>query len=176
MKIIDKLILDKPTIYDLQRFIDINFKSEESSNPVEDEIIYTKAKIIFMSLLDHWDEKKFGSWRISEKADPNYVIGFAGIYYRLYGDEIKLNLGYAFDRKYWGNGYATETARYAIGYGFDELKVNEIFAIVSPQNFASIKVLEKCNLSLAGQIVDLANYKSDNVYQIDREMYVKYYS
>ena len=49
-------------------------------------------------------------------------------------------------QKYWGNGFATETAKAAIKYGFKTLGANEIFGSVHVENTQSRKVLEKCGL------------------------------
>ena len=38
------------------------------------------------------------------------------------------HVGYILNRKYWGNGYATETARSMVEFGFKELGVHRIYA------------------------------------------------
>ena len=85
---------------------------------------------------------------------------------RLYGNELKLNVGYRFDKKYWGKGYATELAQSAIEFGLNELNKNELFAIVRPKHLASIKVLEKCNMKLFGELNDVPNEEHSLIYKI----------
>lgn len=46
----------------------------------------------------------------------------------------------------WGQGYATELSKAALKYGVAELKVRHIFAVVSPNHLASIRVLEKVGM------------------------------
>ena len=62
------------------------------------------------------------------------------------------HLGYIYNRSYWGNGYATETARALIDYGFKELEVHRIYATCDPENIASRRVLEKAGLILEGKL------------------------
>jgi RimJ/RimL family protein N-acetyltransferase len=47
----------------------------------------------------------------------------------------------------WGKGYATEIARKLIEFGFEELKLNAVFATVDTDNSASIHVLEKVGMN-----------------------------
>ena len=89
----------------------------------------------------------------------------------MYGSELKLNLGYRFDKKFWGQGFATELADYAINYGFSQLQKDQIFAIVRPQHKASIKVLEKCNMKKIAELNDVPNEASSLIYIIERLQY-----
>jgi RimJ/RimL family protein N-acetyltransferase len=57
-------------------------------------------------LTEHWDVYGFGDWSIFSKAHSRN-IGFAGLHYIKNVPEV--NIGYAFSRAYWGQGFATET-------------------------------------------------------------------
>ncbi|MDG2052996.1 MAG: GNAT family N-acetyltransferase [Flavobacteriaceae bacterium] len=46
-----------------------------------------------------------------------------------------------------GKGYATESAKMALDYGFNTLKLTEIIGRVSKDNISSIRVLEKLNMT-----------------------------
>jgi [ribosomal protein S5]-alanine N-acetyltransferase len=145
MKHSARLILCKPVDADLQRFYEINADPETNLFNPNGAMNFETA------------EKGFGTWSIREKEDPGYIIGFGGLCNRLYGEEVKLNLGYRFDKEYWGKGYATELSQYAIAFGFDELNINGIFALVRPRHLASIKVLEKCKMKLVDELDDVPN-------------------
>ena len=62
------------------------------------------------------------------------------------------NIGYCLNREYWDKGYATEAARTLIVFGFNELNFHRIFATCDPENYASIKVLQKIGMTLEGQL------------------------
>ncbi len=67
------------------------------------------------------------------------LIGVVGISH--HGDTVEL--GYWLARHAWGQGYATEAARLALGFGFGELGLAEIEAGHFADNAASGRVLEK---------------------------------
>jgi ribosomal-protein-alanine N-acetyltransferase len=52
------------------------------------------------------------------------------------------DLGFAFLERYRRNGYASESARVALEYGFDELGLRRIIAMVDPDNEPSVRLLE----------------------------------
>lgn len=58
----------------------------------------------------------------------------------------QIELGYRYDRRYWGNGYATEAGRAMLRRGFTELGLPEIASIVRPDNVASDRVLNKLGM------------------------------
>lgn len=61
-------------------------------------------------------------------------------------------LGYCLNRRYWGRGYATETAKALIGFGFGQLNLHRIFATCDPNNTRSARVLEKAGMKWEGHI------------------------
>lgn len=56
------------------------------------------------------------------------------------------DIGYAFLPAYWSQGYAYEAAAATLDYGQRKLGLARIVAIVSPENYRSIKLLEKLGL------------------------------
>ena len=60
------------------------------------------------------------------------------------------NLGYIFNPDYYGRGYATEAARGMVKYGFEVLLVHRIVGHCSPDNIASWKILERCDMTKEG--------------------------
>lgn len=166
MKRSDRLIFDKPIEDDFKRFYEINADSDTNLFNPNGAMDLKTAEQAFKTMLTHWDEKGFGTWAIKEKENPAFIIGFGGLSYRLYGNEIKLNVGYRFDSNSWGKGYATELAKNAIAFGLYKLDKNEIFAVVRPKHLVSIKVLEKCNMQLFGRLDDVENEEHSLVYKI----------
>lgn len=62
----------------------------------------------------------------------------------------RAELGYWIGFPYWGRGYATEAAREIVRHGFEELKLNRIFAGVFAGNETSVRVLEKLGFKYEG--------------------------
>ena len=59
-------------------------------------------------------------------------------------------LGYWIGVPYWGKGYATEAAKAVVRYGFEQIKLNRIFAHHFKPNPASGKVLRKIGMKYEG--------------------------
>lgn len=59
-------------------------------------------------------------------------------------------LGYWLGVAHWGQGYATEAARAAIDYAFEEFDVERLISGARVVNPASRKVLEKCGFQWTG--------------------------
>lgn len=59
-------------------------------------------------------------------------------------------IGYGFNRHFWGQGYATETTRALLAFGFSQLKLHRIFATRDLANIASARVLEKIGMQREG--------------------------
>ncbi len=67
-------------------------------------------------------------------------------------DDRRADLGYVFNRKHWGNGYATEAVRALLRFGFETLKMHRIWATCHAANAASARVLEKAGLRYEGRL------------------------
>jgi RimJ/RimL family protein N-acetyltransferase len=62
----------------------------------------------------------------------------------------RYEVGWHFHPDAWGQGYATETARAALSWGFSH-GLREIFAVVRPDNVASINVCRRLRMSALGR-------------------------
>jgi len=131
-------------------------------------ISYEKAKY---DILDYANvsviQPGFGMWATVLKKN-NTVIGWTCLK-RLH-DTNEIEIGYRYFPEYWNKGYCTEICKEILRYGFDELELNEIIAIIRPDNFGSIRVAEKLKLYFEKHVsyfgMDL------NQYTITREKYL----
>jgi ribosomal-protein-alanine N-acetyltransferase len=53
-------------------------------------------------------------------------------------------LGYTFDRNYWGQGYASEAAARVFEYASSTGPVRRIVSVIHPDNIPSIKIAKRC--------------------------------
>ena len=61
-------------------------------------------------------------------------------------------MGYWIGVPYWNKGYCSEAAKALIGYGFDELGLNRVFAEHMVRNPASGRVMEKAGMTYEGTL------------------------
>lgn len=60
-----------------------------------------------------------------------------------------VDIGYRFLKRHWNKGYATESAKAMIDYGFAHYNLTEIIGNAAIENPASIRVFEKLGMSYA---------------------------
>jgi RimJ/RimL family protein N-acetyltransferase len=89
--------------------------------------------------------RKFGfGLYLAERKDSGTAIGICGLLKRESLDDV--DIGFAFLRRYWSQGYARESAAAVMHYGWTKLRLPRIVAITKPTNQASIALLEKLGL------------------------------
>lgn len=69
-------------------------------------------------------------------------------------DGAEAEIGYAFNPRHWGHGYATEAVGRLLEFLFSETGVHRVFATCRPENAASIAVLRRLGLRLEGHLRD----------------------
>jgi RimJ/RimL family protein N-acetyltransferase len=82
--------------------------------------------------------------------DGDVPIGMTGLIKR--EGLADVDIGYAFRPQFWSRGYGFEATTAVLAYGRHTLGLKRVVAIVSPENYRSIKVLEKLGLQLEGMI------------------------
>lgn len=97
------------------------------------------------SIRNQYIENGIGRWAVIEKTSE-LLIGWSGL--KLYTAEINgyqnfYELGYRFCPESWGKGYAFESAKASLNFGFNNLNVKIIYAYAHEENAASHKVLNK---------------------------------
>jgi ribosomal-protein-alanine N-acetyltransferase len=85
------------------------------------------------------------NWAITYKNDSK-LIGIIG-HYRIKPEHYRAEVGYMLLPEYNGKGIITEAVQEVVKYGFNEMKLHSIEAIISPENFGSEKVLQKCGFA-----------------------------
>jgi RimJ/RimL family protein N-acetyltransferase len=84
------------------------------------------------------------SLAVELRAEPK-VIGSASLWLTDASNRTA-SFGYAFNRRYWNNGYATEASRALLRVAFDVLKLHRVFATCDARNIASWHVMEKLGM------------------------------
>ena len=99
----------------------------------------------------HFDDHGFGLWAVEV---PNVApfIGFAGLSTAKFKAHFTpcIEVGWRLAFQHWGQGYATEAARVALGYGFETLAIPEIVSFTSTANLRSRAVMERLGMQRNG--------------------------
>ena len=91
-----------------------------------------------------------------ELKDSHVPIGMCGLLKR---EELpEPDIGFAFLPNFWGKGFAFEAAAAVMQDAREKLKLRRVLAIVNPDNYASIKLLERLGMSFE-QMLDQGKTK-----------------
>ncbi len=115
------------------------------NKPVEN-----KERVIAMIdfIRQQYADNGIGRWAIVDKESNNF-IGWTGLKLvrELTNRHINYyDLGYRLIRKYRGQGFAIETAKASLDYGFEKLNLSEIYAMADCRNIKSNNILTKIGL------------------------------
>jgi len=81
------------------------------------------------------------NWGITIKESPK-LIGIIG-HYRIQPENHRAEIGYMSLPEYNGKGFITEAIKAVVEYGFEQMNLHSIEAVIDPENIASERVLQK---------------------------------
>lgn len=114
-----------------------------------------------------------GRLAVIEK-ESGLLIGWSGL--KLITQEINgynniYDLGYRFIPEYWGKGYALESAKASLDFGFNDLKAETIYAHAHSENEGSNHILRKLGFEKTGEFTE-----PDGIcfwYELQHQNYIK---
>ncbi|SDR78896.1 Protein N-acetyltransferase, RimJ/RimL family [Formosa sp. Hel1_31_208] len=136
----------------------------------------TQAETIINFIIEQYNERGIGRFAAIEKSSGNF-IGWSGLKFNT-GDKETLgskrdfyDIGYRLIPKYWGKGYAKESAQAVLDFGFDNLKLDLICGAAEIGNIASNKILQNIGLQYHEQFT----YEGEliNWYELKNQDYAK---
>ena len=123
------------------------------------------ARYIGERFVESYRQHGFGLWLVEAK-DEGVPAGICGLLKR--GAPVPgVEVGYAFLPQFRSRGYAFEAASAAKAYARDALDLPRLYAVVNPDNAASIRLLEKLGMRferavrLAGEASEISLFSAD---------------
>lgn len=112
-----------------------------------------------------------GRWAIVDKK-TNEFVGWIGLEYvtkETNNHKNYYDLGYRLIKRFWGKGYATESAFASLDYAFNKLNATAVFGMADCENEASNKILRKVGL----RFIEIFDHEGVNYnwYKIDKAEY-----
>ncbi len=125
------------------------------------------------TVLEGFKNKNRFIFAITQKGEEE-LIGEIGM--RLETEHSKAEIGYWIAEPYWGKGIASEAVSAILKFGFEELKINKLFATCFDGNDVSGKVLEKNGMVLEGVLKQeyffKGEFRDSLQYRITRDEYM----
>ncbi|WP_435254067.1 GNAT family N-acetyltransferase [Tenacibaculum sp. A30] len=143
------------------------------NNPIT---TYKQAEDIITFFEEQYKERDIGRFAAFEKESGEF-IGWSGLKLNT-GEKEELNgftdfidIGYRFIPRFWGKGYASESAFACLDFGFKEMNYDIIYGAADVENIGSNKILQKIGL----QFVNKFDYKGVDVnwYELKKSDYGK---
>ena len=96
----------------------------------------------------HFARHGFGWWAVEAPGVARF-IGFVGLSVPSFQAPFMpcVEIGWRLAAEHWGRGYATEAARAALAFGFNDLGLEEIVSFTVPANLPSRAVMERLGMT-----------------------------
>jgi ribosomal-protein-alanine N-acetyltransferase len=95
-------------------------------------------------------QSKLLRYWVSHPDNPDILIGSINFYNIVKGSYFTCQLGYKFDHRYNGSGYAFESVKAGMDILFEEQKLHRIEANIMPSNLRSIHLIQKLGFFYEG--------------------------
>jgi ribosomal-protein-alanine N-acetyltransferase len=148
----DRLIIRPAKIEDSHLLFDLNSDPEvvRYTGDTSFTTLLDAQNVIRDRLISDFDKYKMGRFMVFQK--DGTFLGWCGLKY--FPETNEVDLGYRFSKKHWGKGFATESSKAMLQYGFETLNLKRIIAKAMPANVNSIKVMHKLGMTFRGYVHD----------------------
>src|SRR4249919_969774 len=140
----ERLWLREITPDDAETFFLLNSDPEVIKYTGDAAFADVKEAHRFLTNYDQYRKYGIGRWCVLEK-NSDKIVGWCGLKYSPDVDEY--DIGFRFFRDQWNKGYATESSKACVRFGFEEKNLPMIVGRAMKLNTASIKVLVKSGLT-----------------------------
>ncbi|WOE30630.1 MULTISPECIES: GNAT family N-acetyltransferase [unclassified Acinetobacter] len=147
----ERLILRQWQVQDYLPFINMGLDPEVMQ--YFPDLLTREESLQFIDTVkDIIDQNQWGFWAVVLKQTGEF-IGFIGLHHQPEQFEFSpcVEIGWRLARQYWGNGYATEGAKAAIVYAFNQLNLNKIVSFTAEINLPSQSVMKRIGMSKVGE-------------------------
>ncbi|CAM1359042.1 Ribosomal-protein-alanine N-acetyltransferase [Tenacibaculum sediminilitoris] len=153
----DRLILREIHESDIEGIFELDSNPEVhkylGKNPIT---TFKQAEENITFIQEQYKERGIGRFACIEKSSGDFM-GWSGLKLNQ-GEKESLNgftnfidIGYRFIPRFWGKGYASESAFACLGFGFKEMKYDIIYGAADLENVGSNKILQKIGLLLVNK-------------------------
>jgi len=153
----ERLILREVQETDIEGMFELDSNKEVhqylGNNPIK---TMPEAEKNIQFILNQYKKLGIGRFACIEKATGTF-IGWSGLKLNigkkeeLNGHQNFIDIGYRFIPKFWGKGYASETAFACLDFGFKKMNYDLIYGAADVENIGSNKILTKIGLNYKNQ-------------------------
>jgi len=155
----ERLLLRRLSKDDVNEIMELRGNPETMKFIPRPLITNEEEALAHFQVIDDAIEKNQGiNWAITLKGNSK-LIGIIG-HYRIQPENHRSEIGYMILPNYNNQGIVTEAIKVVLEYGFDDLQMHSIEAIIDPDNIASERVLQKNGFVKEAHILENELYDS----------------
>ena len=138
----NRLLLRAVSTDDVNEILELRGNPETMKFIPRPLVTSTEMALEHIGMITEKIENNIGiNWGITIKGN-NKIIGIIG-HYRIQPENHRAEIGYMSLPEYNGKGYISEAIKAVVAYGFEQMNLHSIEAVIDPGNTASEKVLLK---------------------------------
>ena len=154
----ERLFMRRLNIDDVNEVLELRGNPENMKYVPRPIIKTLDEAMAHIALIDDKIVNNIGiNWAITLKGSPK-MIGIIG-HYKIQPENFRSEIGYMILPQYHGKGIVTEAVKRVVEYGFEQLQLHSIEAIIDPKNAASEKVLQKNGFVKEAHIIENGYYE-----------------
>jgi ribosomal-protein-alanine N-acetyltransferase len=160
----NRLYLRELTVDDAENFYLLNSDADVIKYTGDKPFESIEKARQFLENYKPYQEFGYGRWAVIDKTNEAF-LGWCGL--KFSSELQETDIGFRFFKKYWNQGFATESAKACIHFGFENLNLTKIVGRAMQENTASVKVLEKTGM----QFVDIIDFEKHTgvLYEIESD-------
>lgn len=142
----DRLLLRPVTLADAEDMFEYAGREQNTYYVFEKHTTIDDTRY---AIANYFMAAPFGKYGVELKKEQK-LIGTIDI--RVNSKQINGEIGYAFNARYQGKGYATEAAQKLLNLGFKTLELEKIIATCNKENTPSERVMERLGMKKEAEI------------------------
>ena len=156
----ERLVLRRVDNNDVNQVFSLRSNAETMKYIPRPLVTNNEEALAHIALLDSGIEKNEAiNWAITFKGE-NKLLGIIG-FYRTKFEDFRSEIGYMLLSENHGKGIASEAVEIAMKYGFNEMNLHSIEAVIDPRNSASERVLQKNGFIKEGHFKENAFFNGE---------------
>jgi ribosomal-protein-alanine N-acetyltransferase len=153
----ERLLLRRVSQNDLAEIMELR-GNPETMKYIPRPLVKTEEEALaHFKMIEDKIESNLGiNWAITLKGNPK-LIGIIG-HYKIQPENHRCEIGYMILPQFNGQGIVTEAIKVVLEYGFEDLQMHSIEAVIDPENIASERVLQKNGFVKEAHILENERY------------------
>jgi RimJ/RimL family protein N-acetyltransferase len=154
---------------DLESLAEVFAKPEVWHFPFRRGFSRSETETFLLRRIAEQGSRGWTTWAAEDRGTGG-LIGYIGLTEPNFLPEVmpSVEIGWRLDPLAWGRGLATEGAKAALAFGFEDLRLGDVVSICEPDNVSSSRVMERLGMQFDRATVDPVRGVPLFIYRLER--------